>query len=52
MHHGCWVSLLIENDRVTGVEFRTVPRGLNHMVMNEELFQGCESCTLCLLTGT
>lgn len=27
IHHGCWASLLIENEQVTGVEFRTVPEG-------------------------
>jgi hypothetical protein len=27
VHHGCWASLLISNDEVTGVEFRTVPEG-------------------------
>jgi len=26
-HHGCWASLLIEKEEVTGVEFRTVPQG-------------------------
>jgi hypothetical protein len=26
-HHGCWASLLIEGEEVTGVEFRTVPQG-------------------------
>ena len=23
IRHGCWATLLIENDRITGVEFRT-----------------------------
>ncbi|OQW32357.1 MAG: hypothetical protein A4E20_13945 [Nitrospira sp. SG-bin2] len=42
VHHGCWASLLIENDRVTGVEFRTVPEGVEPQ--NDEcleIFQGC-----------
>jgi hypothetical protein len=26
-HHGCWASLLIEKEEVTGVEFRTVHQG-------------------------
>ena len=26
-HHGCWASLLIEQEVVTGIEFRTVPEG-------------------------
>jgi hypothetical protein len=28
MHHGCWAALRIENNAVTGVEFRTVPEGI------------------------
>ena len=42
LHHGCWASLLIENDRVTGVEFRTVPEGAEpHDDECVEIFQGC-----------
>jgi len=44
IHHGCWGSLLIENDRVTGVEFRTAPEGAeSHDDECVEIFQGCES---------
>jgi len=28
IHHGCWASLRIEDNQVTGVEFRTVPEGI------------------------
>jgi hypothetical protein len=28
VHHGCWAALRIENNEVTGVEFRTVPEGI------------------------
>jgi hypothetical protein len=39
-HHGCWASLLLEKNEVTGVEFRTVPESIeyNHC---EEIFAGC-----------
>jgi hypothetical protein len=29
-HHGCWASLLLEQDHVTGVEFRPVPDGTEY----------------------
>lgn len=42
IHHGCWASLLIENDQVTGVEFRTVPEGAEKEDDEcEAIFQGC-----------
>lgn len=42
MHHGCWASVLIENDRVKGVEFRTVPaEAEKHDDECEEIFQAC-----------
>ena len=25
LHHGCWASVLIEKDQITGVEFQGVP---------------------------
>ncbi|HET8721965.1 MAG TPA: hypothetical protein VFM24_08050 [Nitrospira sp.] len=39
-HHGCWASLLLEDDRVTGVEFRPVPESIEYDHC-EELFTGC-----------
>jgi hypothetical protein len=42
IRHGCWATLLIENDRITGVEFRTVPEGIEQY--NDEcveIFQNC-----------
>jgi|SRR5689334_24692352 hypothetical protein len=39
-HHGCWASLLLETDQVTGVEFRTVPEGIEYDHC-EEIFAGC-----------
>ena len=29
-HHGCWASLLVEKDEVTGVEFRPVPEATEY----------------------
>jgi hypothetical protein len=39
-HHGCWASLLLENDQVTGVEFRTVPESIEYDHC-EDIFVGC-----------
>lgn len=39
-HHGCWASLLLEEDQVTGVEFRTVPESIEYDHC-EEIFTGC-----------
>ena len=42
IHHGCWASLLIENDQVTGIEFRTVPEGVESEDDEcEQVLQGC-----------
>lgn len=39
-HHGCWVNLLLEQDEVTGVEFRPVPDGSGYDHC-EEIFLWC-----------
>jgi hypothetical protein len=39
-HHGCWASLLLEQDEVTGVEFRPVPDGTEYDHC-EDLFVRC-----------
>ena len=39
-HHGCWASLLLEQDEVTGVEFRPVPEGTEYDHC-EEIFLRC-----------
>ena len=39
-HHGCWASLLLEKDEVTGVEFRPVPDGTEYDHC-EDIFVGC-----------
>jgi hypothetical protein len=42
VHHGCWASLLIQNDQITGVEFRTVPKGAEKEDDEcKAIFQGC-----------
>ena len=42
VHHGCWASVLIENDYVVGVEFKTVPEEAEKYGDEcEEIFQGC-----------
>ncbi len=42
IHHGCWARVLIENERVMGVEFRTVPEEVEkHGDECEEIFQAC-----------
>ena len=42
-HHGCWASLLVEDETVTGVEFRTVPEGAGTEEDDEceAIFAGC-----------
>jgi hypothetical protein len=39
-HHGCWASLLLEMDKVTGVEFRPVPDGSEYERC-EDIFVVC-----------
>jgi hypothetical protein len=39
-HHGCWASLLLESDQVTGVEFRTIPEGIEYDHC-EDIFVRC-----------
>jgi len=42
IHHGCWVSVLIEDDQVVGIEFQTVPEEAEKYGDEcEEIFQGC-----------
>ena len=44
-HHGCWASLLLEQDEVTGVEFRPVPDGTEYDHC-EEIFLRCPQSEL------
>lgn len=41
VHHGCWARLLLENDEVTGIEFRTVPEGIQEAAECENIFEQC-----------
>ena len=40
-HHGCWVHLLMGEDRVVGVEYRSVPQSIDATNHCEEIFHTC-----------
>lgn len=40
-HQGCWASLLLTHDRVTGVEFRAAPSTLNTDDLCKRIFETC-----------
>jgi hypothetical protein len=40
-HHGCWAHLLMADDRVVGVEYRSVPRSIDATDHCEEIFHVC-----------
>ncbi|SLM49444.1 conserved exported protein of unknown function [Nitrospira japonica] len=41
-HRGCWASLLIEQDQVTGVEFEPIPKETNQIDdLCDEMFRTC-----------
>jgi hypothetical protein len=40
LHHGCWASLGIEHQQVTGIEFRAVPEGVTEHGDCEAIFEG------------
>jgi hypothetical protein len=40
-HHGCWAHLLMADDHVVGVEYRSVPRSLDATDHCEEIFHTC-----------
>jgi hypothetical protein len=42
-HHGCWATLLMEEGRVTGVEFRPVPDPDADTHECQEIFAACAS---------
>ena len=39
-HHGCWARILLEDDKVTGVEYLPVPEGSTNNLC-EEIFTDC-----------
>lgn len=41
VHHGCWARLLMGEDRVVGVEYRSVPLSVDAMDHCEEIFHAC-----------
>jgi hypothetical protein len=41
VHHGCWAHLLMGDDRVVGVEYRSVPRSVDAIDHCEEIFHAC-----------
>ena len=41
VHHGCWAHLLLGDDRVVGVEYKSVPRSVDSTDHCEEIFRAC-----------
>lgn len=41
VHHGCWAHLLMGEDRVVGVEYRSVPISVDATDHCEEIFRAC-----------
>ena len=41
VHHGCWAHLLMGDDRVVGVEYRSAPRSVDATDHCEEFFHTC-----------
>jgi len=41
VHHGCWAHLLMGDDRVVGVEYRSAPRSVDATDHCEEIFLTC-----------
>ena len=39
-HHGCWARILLEGDKVTGVEYHPDPEGSTNNLC-EEIFRDC-----------
>jgi hypothetical protein len=41
MHHGCWAHLLVGDDRIVGVEYRSTPQSVDATDHCEEIFRAC-----------
>ena len=41
VHHGCWAHLLMGDDRVVGVEYRSAPPSVHATDHCEEIFHTC-----------
>lgn len=40
-HHGCWASVLLEDDRVTDIGYRSVPETIDAIDHCEAIFERC-----------
>jgi len=40
-HHGCWASVLLEDDRVTDIGYRSVPTTIDALDHCEAIFKNC-----------
>lgn len=40
-HHGCWASVVLEDDRVTDIGYRSVPQAINAVDHCEAIFEQC-----------
>jgi hypothetical protein len=41
VHHGCWAHLLMGDDRIVGVEYKSVPPSVDSTDHCEEIFHTC-----------
>ncbi len=41
IHHGCWASLVLKNDRVEGVQYDSVPSSYEDEDHCDEIFRNC-----------
>ena len=41
LHHGCWASLVLKNDRVEGVQYDSIPSGHMEDDHCDEIFAQC-----------
>ena len=41
IHHGCWATLGLKNDRVEGVQYDSVPSSCKHEDHCDEIFESC-----------
>jgi hypothetical protein len=42
VHHGCWVTVTLQQDRVGQVQYRFVPSSVDASNECEEIFSGCQ----------
>lgn len=42
VHHGCWATVILENDRVAEVRYRFVPPAFDGSDECEEIFESCQ----------